>query len=790
MTLEAETVSTHTVKNDATTTIVTRTTTIVSEHQEILAEPKDSSPGVVENVRRTFRDYWFPSHHHHHEAEDDDDDGDDEADTTQYRDPARWKVNGVMRRAYDYWKTLTQDADEAAKELVIEAKKARDEAAAEARWAYLGYKREAREAFEAADKKYKDALAAAERVHEEAHEKAKHKWFQAVDSTEKEVGEIKDQASEATHRKWDKFKSAVNSLAYNPPKYTCYPSGSQYWFSTGPSPAGTSWDCREIWDHPRRNDHSHLSIKTLPKKHLPLEKVHDTLTGLFSQAGIKAKHAPSASSFEAGLKPVRDQYHSLLDRVGRADEKAIDELDEMVDKIKSKLNELKFYEEQTDSWLTSQWNAVIDNAGDHKDHYERVFKNTLKNVKNTRTEAYNSLLNNLQRTINTSRNNINEAIRATKDSADKSRVHKAVQDANNAFTTTLKDAEAKIKSAPRNAYDTAIETFNRDTAYLKAKLEHAAHVASKSASSASYHASKSGSSISQHASKSGASALHHASKSGSSALHEASKSASSLSNHASRSASSAVHRVTSDAKSLADDAESKYHSATDKARQGYEHATASINSMWGSATDTPRSQVHKVKAGYHKTLDGVHRHWFADTEEPHELNVSSVYGSVLAIYFIYLAFRIWRAKSLARMSDPKQKTFTVVKNTDHANGAGEHTATIEKYRTKPSAEEALEKERDSFGTVLLQFTSVVPVTLILLVLLELSGFNRAALHTLFLGLITAQVMQGGLFNDALKLMGIVDGVHASGRDVGTYISWSVLALAALANAVKVLQAHA
>lgn len=663
-----EPTSTHTVKNDATTTIVTRTTTIVSEHQEILAEPEDSSPGVVENVRRTFRDYWFPSHnhnHHHHHADNEEEEDDDEADTTQYRDPAHWKVNGVMRRAYDYWKTLTQDADEAAKALVIEAKKARDEAAIEAKWAFLGYKKEAREAYEAADKKYRDALAAAERLHEEAHEKAKHKWFQAVDSTEKEVDEIKDQAADVTHKNWDRFKNAVNSLAYNPPKYGCYPSGSQYWFSTR-KPGKLDWDCREIWDHPRRNDHSHLSIKTLPKKHLPLEKVHDTLTDLFSQAGTKARHAPSATTFEAGLKPVRDQYHHLLQRVSRADDKAIGELDGMVDNIKAKLNELKFYEEQTDSWLTSNWNAIIDNAGDHKDHYERVFKNTLKNVKNTRADIYNSLLNNLQRTVNLSRNNINEAIRATKDSADKSRVHKAVQDANDAFAATMRDAEAKIKAAPRNAYDNAIDTFNRDTAYLKAKLEHAAHVASKSASSASHHASKSGSSISHHASKSGTSALHHASKSGSSALHEASKSASSLSNQASKSASSAVHRVTGDAKSLANDAEGKYHSATDKARQGYEEATASINSMWASAT--PTSPVQKVKAGYHKTLSGIHHHWFADTEEPHKLNVSSVYGAVLAGYFIYLAFRIWRAKALARMADPKKKTISVVKPSDNLNG--------------------------------------------------------------------------------------------------------------------------
>ncbi|KAF9922616.1 hypothetical protein FBU30_007264 [Linnemannia zychae] len=773
MTIGVGTVSTHTVKNDATTTIVTRTTTIVSEHQEVLAEPMDSNSGVIENVRRTFRDYWYPPHHRRSDTDDDDDD-DDEIDTTQYRDPSKWKINGVMRRAYDYWKSLTQDADEAAKEVVIEAKKARDQAAADAKWAYFGFKKEAREAYEAAEKKYQDALAAAERAHEEAHEKAQHKWFQAIDSTEKEVGEIKDQASEVTHRKWDRFKQAVNSLAYNPPKYAC--SGYQYWFSTSPT---TAWDCREIWDHPRRNDHRHVSVKTLPKKHLPLEKVHDTLTDLFSQASGKARYAPSATNFEAGLKPVWDGYRRLLDRVDRADDKALEELDGMADKIKVKLNELKFYEEQTDSWLTSQWNAVIDNAGDHKNHYERVFKNTLKDIKNTRTEIYNSLLNNLQRSVNIARNNINSAIRATKDSTDKTRVHSAIQEANDTFIAALRDAEAKIKAAPRNLYDSALDTFNHETNYLKAKLGQAAYIASKSASSASHDASKYASSLS-----------HHASKSGSSAIHKASKSAASLSNHASKSATSAAHHVTGDAKSLVNDAEAKYHSATDKAREKYEQATASISSMLGSATDIPLSHVQRVKSCYHKTLNGVHDRWFSDFEEPHELNASSVYGSLLAAYFIYLAYRIWRSKSLARMARPGDKTFSVVKNTEQVNGAGEHATTIEKFRTKPSAEDALEEERDSFGSVLLQFTSIVPVTLILLILLELSGFSRPALHTLFIGLITAQMMQGGLFNSVLRAMGFVDGVHSSGRDVGTYISWGVLGLAAVANAVKVLQAHA
>jgi len=748
----AETVSTHTV-NDATTTILTRTTTIVSEHEEILPS-KNDGPGIVENVRRTFRDYWFPS-----SSEDDN----DEDDTNEILvDPHLLRNNSVMRRAYDYWKTLTQDADEAAKKAVIEAKHARDEAAANARWAVLGYKSEAREAYEAAEKKYRDALASAERLHEDAHEKAKHKWFQTVDSTEREVDNIKDQAEEITHKNWDRFKAAVNSLAYNPPKYGCSPS-SQYWFSTGPTSA---WDCREIWDHPNRHDHRHQSIKTLPKKHIPTEKVHDTLNDLWNKAANKAKSAPSATSFDSSIKPVKDYYNSLLDRVYRNEQGAVEELDSLFDMAKAKLNEAKYYEEQTDSWLTSQWNALSDNAGETKDQYERVFKNTLKTIKNTRAEAYNSLLNNLQRSINVSRNNINDAYRATKDQADKSRLHKAVKDASDSFSNTIKDAETKIKAAPMHAYDNAAETFNRNTAHLKAKLEHAASVASKSASSASTHASKSG-----------FSAAHQASKSGSSAIHHASKSASSVSSQASKSISSAYSQISNDA-------QKGYRSASDKAREGYDQASTSVSSMWGSATPFSSSPMHQAQDQYHKLIGNVHRKWFNDDNHS-DASVSSIYGAFLAVYFLFLAHRIWRNKRLNRMSDPRETTVTVVKNGEGPEN-GEHTTKIEKFKSKASAEDALEQERNSFGNILTQFTSVVPVTLILLILLELSGFTSIALHTLFIGLVTSQVLQGGLLNEQLTQMGVVDGVHASGRDIGTILSWSVLGIAAFANAVKIL----
>ncbi|KAG0313557.1 hypothetical protein BGZ99_008748 [Dissophora globulifera] len=739
----AEIVSTHTVKNDATTTILTRTTTIVSEYEEFVA-PKDGGSGIVENVRRSFRDYWYPSTQ---DGQPDDDDSDDTNEIQQ--DPLLLRNNSVMRRAYDYWKTLTLDADEAAKRVVIEAKKARDDAAAEARWAILGYKKEAREALDNAEQKYREALAAAERVHEEAHEKAKSKWFQTLDTTEREVDNLKDQTSEITHRNWDRFKSAVNSLAFNPPKYGCSPS-SQYWFSTGPR---SSWDCREVWDHPSRHDHRHQSIKTLPKKHLPTEKVHDTLNSLWNQAAGKAKSAPSVSSFESSLKPVKDYYFSLLDRIHRNEQGAVEELDSLFDKAKDKLNEAKYYEEQTDSWLTSQWNAVVDNTGSIKNQYERAFKNTLKNVKNTRAEIYNSLINNLQRSLNVARNNINDAYLATKDQADKSRLHKAIKDATDSFSNTVKDAEAKIKSAPKHAYDNAVESFHRDTDHLKAKLEHAASVASKSASSASAHASKSGSSV----------------------LHHASKSASSLSAHASKSVSSAANQATHDA-------QKGYKAASDKARQGYEQASASVSSLWGSAT--PVSPMHKVQHQYHRLVGDVQDKWFDDRDHA-DASISSIYGAFLAVYFLFLAHRIWRNRRLARMIDTRETTVTVVTNGDDL-GNGQHTTKLEKFKTRPSTEDALEQERNSFGSVLTQFTSVVPVTLILLVLLDLSGFSRVALHSLFIGLVTSQVLQGGLLNRPLRQMGIVDGVHASGRDIGTYLSWAILGLAAFANAIKIL----
>ncbi|KAG0271876.1 hypothetical protein BGZ95_000253 [Linnemannia exigua] len=772
-----ETISTHTLKSDAVTTIIARTTTIVSEHEEVIPNSRE---GVIEGVKKTLRDYWFPTSHG---SDDEDDNNEDHhhghaADQHQHdsnhhhaTDPSLFGSNSVMRRAYDYWKSLTKDAEETAKDMVTKAKEARDEAAKEAKWAMFGYKKEAREAYEAAEEKYRQALAAAEKVHEDAHERARSRWFHQADCTQKEVGEeAKDAEEELTHKKWDRFKAAVDSLAFNPPKYACSPS-SQYWFSRQNPAADSGWDCREIWDHPSHNDHGHSILKSLPKKELSVDKVHGTLTGLLAQARLKAKNSPSATSFETSLKSVKDSYQALLDRVARNEKGAVDELDSFVDKVKAKLNEAKYFEEQTDSWLTSQWNAVIDNAGDTKDQYERVFKNALKGIKKTRNEIYNSLSNGLFKSVQTARSNIREALRLTKDDVDKSRLHKALRDASQGFTNTLKETEAKIKAVPKQAYDSAVESFNRDTAQVKAKLEHAAEAARKSGSSISRHASKSVSSV----------------------IHDAKKSADSIKN---------------------------------KASSKYDRATASVSSIWGSATNTPFAPLTKVQDSYHQMLGDAKTNLFGhhghNSGSHHDAN--SLYGALTALYLMYLARKIWLRRNACKSwktthgdlhltrhgaSDRRQSNSSESSHEHHEHhehhelhgkhGKHKHHDDVDNHRVATHSHShgqhshhSKHGHTNSFGAILTKYTSIFPLTMILLTILELAGFSRVGLHTLFTGLITSQLLQCGFFNNLMEQLGILDHSLGEGvsiravREMAHCLSWTVFGLTIAANAIKVL----
>ncbi|KAF9138855.1 hypothetical protein BGX30_008652 [Mortierella sp. GBA39] len=765
-----ETINTHTLKNDAMTTIIARTTTIVSEHEEVVPE----GHGVVEGIKKTLRDYWFPASH----GSDDEDDAEHQhhhrghsAGQHQHHyhaaSPSLFGSNSVMRRAHDYWKSLTKDAEETAKEMVTKAKEARDEAAKEAKWAMFGYKKEAREAYEAAEEKYRQALAAAEKVHEDAIERARSRWFQQAECTEKEVGEeAKDAVEELTHKKWDRFKAAVDSLAFNPPKYACSPS-SQYWFSRQNPAADSGWDCREIWDHSNQDDHGHSILKSLPKKELSLDKVHGTLTGLLAQAGLKAKSSPSATSFEASLKSVKDGYQALLDRVARNEKGAVEELDSVVEKVKVKLNEAKYFEEQTDSWLTSQWNAVIDNAGDAKDQYERVFKNSLKSVKKTRNDIYNSLSNGLFKSIQNARNNIKDAVRLTKDDIDKSRLHKALQDASLGFSNALKEAETKIKAAPKHAYDNAIESFNRDTAQVKAKLEHAAEAARKSGSSIS----------------------HHASKSVSSAIHDDKKSANSI---------------------------------KDKASSKYDRATASASSIWGSATNTPFAPLVKAQDSYNQLLGDAKTNLFGHHDASGHHDANSLYGALTALYLLYLARKIWlrrnafkawkashgdlhlthRGTNGRRDSHSSESSHEHHEHHHERHEHHEHHDKHGKLKHHDDDHRAVHSHKNghrgkhghtnSFGAILTKYTSLFLITMILLTVLELAGFSRVGLHTLFAGLITSQLLQCGFFNNLLEQLGILDGSLGEGvskravSDMAHWLSWTVFGLAAAANAIKVL----
>ncbi|KAG0354878.1 hypothetical protein BGZ54_001440, partial [Gamsiella multidivaricata] len=602
--MSIEAVSTHTIKSDAATTVVTHTTTVVNEYEET-NDDKDhhyqyhhvhdhdhkhdhhnyDELKAVEGVKKTFRDYWLPSHTNSGSNNlDDEHDGDE--DENEHTNPSRFSPNSVVRRAYDYWKTLSQDSEETARELVHKARIARDETSKEAKWAMLGYKREAREAYETAEKRYRDALAAAEKVHEEALERARSRWFQQREHTQKEVGE---KVEEMTHQKWDQFKAAVDSLVFNPPKYVCSPS-SQYWFSRQDPVTGSGWDCREIWDHSDSRKHGHGGFKMLPKKEIPLENVHRVLEGLWKEAGSKARTGPSSDS---ALKYVRDRYHGILDRIARGEKGAVEELDTLMEKIKGRLNEAKYSEEQTDAWLTSQWNAVVHNTGEAKDQYEHIFKSAIKSVEDARTQTYNAIFKSLEEPLNSARGNIQEVIRTSKD--DKAKIQKTIQEASRTFATTVKDVEAKIKAVPKSAYDHALESFRKDSVKLKAKLEHAAKVAS---------------SLSLEAFRSAAALPH-----------EASKSALSLSRHASKSVSSAAARVAQSGEGLHQDASHHLHDAEasadvikNRASRGYERATASVSSMWTASTPfEPHSRAHD---SYHQLLGDAKHSLFAGGHQP------------------------------------------------------------------------------------------------------------------------------------------------------------------------------
>ncbi|KAF9431481.1 hypothetical protein BGZ76_000251 [Entomortierella beljakovae] len=739
------TVSTHTVKGETRTTVIAHTTTIVSEPS-------------TEVTKKTFKEYWFPFN-----TESENEDSLDELDDHDHPDPSLFKPNTVVRRAYDYWKSLTQDSEQVAKDLVNKARLARDEAAKEAKWAFLGYKNEARHSLESAEQKYRDALAAAEKVHEEALIKARSSWFHQAGVTQQES--LGDQANDLTHEKWDQFKAAVDSFFFNPPKRTCSPN-SQHWFSRQDPDADSGWDCREIWD---RKSLDLNSIKSLPKKQLPTERVHNILAGLLDQANQKAKSFPSSTSFDSTLKTVKDYYQGILERVAKNEQGAVEELDTIREKIETGLYEAKYREEQVDAWLAAQWNSVIDNAGDYKDQYQRSFKNAIRSIKKSRAETYNSLSSNLHKSVDSARGNIKDAVKNIKNDIDKSKINKAIHDASDTFGGILKDAEAKIKAAPKNAYETAIEVFNKETDQLKTKLEQLAKTAKRSGSSLSYEASKTVSSVVSLASKD--------------------------LNHAKKSVESMKSRASTD----------------------FVKATASVSSMWGAATPfTPLANAHD---SYQNFLGNATTNLF--NRDPNSAgDFSSIYGALTALYLLLLVRQIWlkrkchaieaRHEHSCHSLGTKHKRRHSHSHSHHSNSSDDqhsdhhhrhhhhHHEKHEKHHKhsrQGQESNAIGKKRhhkDSFSAITDSYFSVTPMTMALFVFLELGGFSRVALHTLFVGLVTSQLLKCGCINGLLQRLGFIEGAHEGTKisqcthEAGVRLGWAVFGLAGLANAIKVL----
>lgn len=84
------------------------------------------------------------------------------------------------------------------------------------------------------------------------------------------------------------------------------------------------------------------------------------------------------------------------------------------------------------------------------------------------------------------------------------------------------------------------------------------------------------------------------------------------------------------------------------------------------------------------------------------------------------------------------------------------------------------------------------MTMILLVLLELAGFSRVALHTLFAGLVTSQLLMRGYFHGAMEHLGMLDSASGevvaghSTHEVGSVLGWAVFGLSLAANAISVM----
>ncbi|KAJ1657146.1 hypothetical protein IWQ61_003403 [Dispira simplex] len=132
--------------------------------------------------------------------------------------------------------------------------------------------------------------------------------------------------------------------------------------------------------------------------------------------------------------------------------------------------------------------------------------------------------------------------------------------------------------------------------------------------------------------------------------------------------------------------------------------------------------------------------------QPPHAPVTGLYGSVIAIYFIILSRRLWsyrgqlseRRRSLQRaigLATHGVRTDDTVPNRGHKEKPVTPTA-----EPLVQASWAFDEEYESLSrsiAALSQFTALVPVTALLLLFMEINGYSKWLLHSLFLGLVAA-----------------------------------------------------
>ncbi|KAJ1969767.1 hypothetical protein IWQ62_000406 [Dispira parvispora] len=132
--------------------------------------------------------------------------------------------------------------------------------------------------------------------------------------------------------------------------------------------------------------------------------------------------------------------------------------------------------------------------------------------------------------------------------------------------------------------------------------------------------------------------------------------------------------------------------------------------------------------------------------QPPHAPVTGLYGSVIAIYFIILSRRLWSYRG--KLSERRRSLHQAIDLATHGVRTDD-TVPNRGHKKKPitptaeplvQASWAFDEEYEALSrsvATLSHFTALVPVTALLLLFMEINGYAKWLLHSLFLGLVTA-----------------------------------------------------